>query len=203
MEINTFKFPSLLNDHLYYKRDEMCVGAGSYRRNEKDWRTTWEDVLNLCNNEILDLIYWFQKFGWLKKNYICPVCDNYMRLVEATSSHKSSDIYVWMCRRMVNGKRHFRSRSIRKGSWIENCNLNLSEILKLTYMWAQKYTMTQIKHEMKTSGNTVASWNSECRDMCTELCLVQGEAIGGENIEVEIDETKIGKLFLNNFYNFI
>ena len=38
--------------------------------------------------------------------------------------------------------------------------------------------------------------------MCVELCMENGSPIGGDDIEVEIDETKIGKWYLFIIYYF-
>ncbi len=47
-------------------------------------------------------------------------------------------------------------------------------------------------HEMGIYEHTSTKWAQECRDMCMEICFEKGEPIGGANVEVEIDETKIG-----------
>ena len=61
--------------------------------------------------------------------------------------------------------------------------------MKLSYCFYNYY----VKHELRVYDHTAVRWARECREMCIELCMVNGVPIGGEGIEVEIDETKIGE----------
>ena len=45
---------------------------------------------------------------------------------------------------------------------------------------------------MRLYSHAFVRWAKECREMCVELCLEEGVPIGGVDIDVEIDETKIG-----------
>ena len=129
---------SLHQDHTYTKVN--VERKGSYGRLEKEgWKTTIGDIEKLIENKC-DLIKWLQQIGWINKEYMCPVCNGNMLLKEATSYHKSSDGLIWRCRGTVAGKRHQVERSIRRGSWIENSNLTVEEIVKFTYMWCQKFS---------------------------------------------------------------
>ena len=87
------------------------------------------------------LIKWLQDVGWINKEYICPVCDSNMKLIESSSAKKSSDVLVWRCRATINGKRHQVMRSLRKGSWPQFSNLTLEEIVKFTYTKSFTYTL--------------------------------------------------------------
>ena len=49
-------------------------------------------------------------------------------------------------------------------------------------------------HEMGIHEHTRTKWAHECREMCVEICLEKGQPIGGYNVDVEIDETKIGNV---------
>ena len=48
---------------------------------------------------------------------------------------------------------------------------------------------------MNYKCGSVASGNftAKCREICVDMCMRNGVAIGGPGKEVEIDETKIGK----------
>ena len=48
-------------------------------------------------------------------------------------------------------------------------------------------------HEIGISSKTVVDWDSFCREVCEEVVMHKSQKIGGKDIEVEIDETKIGK----------
>ena len=46
-----------------------------------------------------------------------------------------------------------------------------------------------MQHEMRIY--TSAKWSGLCRNMCVELYMENGSPIGGDDIEVAIDETNI------------
>lgn len=54
-------------------------------------------------------------------------------------------------------------------------------------------SLPQIRHELRLGEHAGVNWDGHCRDVCIDICFTNGEAIGGPNIEVEIDESKIGK----------
>ena len=60
---------------------------------------------------------------------VCPVCGENMELVQCTDR---SDGYKWECRKRANNKRLKSTVSIHKGSWFEQSNLTLEEIIKFT-----------------------------------------------------------------------
>ena len=74
------------------------------------------------------------KEGLIARERVCGHCNERMKLVECTDR---SDGYKWECRRQISGKRHKVESCIRKGSWFDNSNLSLGEILKLTYWWCR------------------------------------------------------------------
>ena len=115
----------------------------SYQRIYKDKRTTMRDIMNITNTK-LSVIQYLMEINIINSNYHCPSCDDLMMFCENMSAHKSSDNFVWRCKRTIDGKRHQIDRSIRKGSWIHDCNLTLEEIVKMTYCWSQDYTQQQV-----------------------------------------------------------
>ena len=44
-----------------------------------------------------------------------------------------SDGFRWECRKQSGNKRHKQTLSIWKGSWFEQSNVTLDEVLKITY----------------------------------------------------------------------
>jgi nitric oxide reductase large subunit len=46
-----------------------------------------------------------------------------------------SDGLIWTCKRYVNKQRHQVKLSIRHGSWFNESNMRLTEILEVTYYW--------------------------------------------------------------------
>ena len=118
------------------RMSEEKAGIGSYKRNLKIWKVTFVDICNITSSK-LSTIIWCKKEGLIASSYICPKCQEPMKMVQSNSQNRCSDGFVWKCRRRINKVRHEVERSIRSGSWFENSNLTLEEILKLTYMWTQ------------------------------------------------------------------
>ena len=53
--------------------------------------------------------------------------------------------------------------------------------------------MTEIIHELKLSKRTVIEWSAFFREACLTIMLETSQQIGGNGVEVEIDESKFGK----------
>ena len=123
---------SLEREHNYCQSRHKI---GSYGRDYKKWNTTLDDIMKLTE-EKSTAFGWLQEMGWLNSIYQCPVCAAPMVLTKASASHGSSDGMVWKCRATVQGRRHQSERSIRKNSWLHDCNLTLEEIIKLCYFWS-------------------------------------------------------------------
>jgi len=74
-----------------------------------------------------------------------------MKLVErGDRSHG----HVWECRKQINGRRHRCERSIREGSWFENANLTIKEVLKFTYWLCQDLNQREIKQLLQLGSHT-------------------------------------------------
>ena len=128
--------------------------------------------------------------GMIASKRACPVCGENMELVECTDR---SDGYKWECRKRANNKRHKSTVSIRKGSWFEQSNLTLEEIIKFTYWWSEGLTQEQIKKQLHINANTAIDWDMFCRETCEVTIQKKSEKIGGEGKVVQIDESKVGK----------
>ena len=61
------------------------------------------------------------------------------------------------------------------------------------YLWSQSFTVDEIIHELKLSKKTVIEWTTFFRECCVTTMIDNSEQIGGNGIEVEIDESKFGK----------
>ena len=116
-----------------------------------------------------------------------------MNLKKLCNAHSSSDEYAWSCGRREGGIKHNVCRSIRKGTWLQNSNLTIQEILLLTYFWATNSSQITTRKELSLSQHTVVDWFTFCREVCFEICIKNGSKIGGHDVIVEIDESKIGK----------
>ena len=130
--------------------------------------------------------------GVLNDRYVCPKCGNEIMKVN-TSTKSNSDGFVWMCRKTVNGHRHQCHRSIRKGSGISDCNSTLEEIIKSVYHCTRNMYQNQIMHESLFASHIAVDLGRKCRLICENICITDFQPIGGENVVIEVDETKVGK----------
>ncbi|XP_028412488.1 uncharacterized protein LOC114535323 [Dendronephthya gigantea] len=126
----------------------------------------------------------------IARERLCGHCKKPMKLIECDDR---SDGYKWECRRQENGKRHKTEMSIRHGSWFDNSNMMLVEILKFTYWWCRKVKQENICHEMSIASNTAVDWDSFCCETCEVTLLERKQQIGGPGKVVQIDESKFGK----------
>ena len=63
----------------------------------------------------------------------------------------------------------------------------------MAYLWAQSFSVDKIMHKLKLSKKTVVEWGHFFRECCFMTVMDSSEQIGGNGIEVEIDESKFGK----------
>ena len=98
-----------------------------------------------------------------------------------------------MCRRQVDGKRHKCMKSIRKGSFFEHSNLQLEEMVQIVYFWCKNIDYEFLKSELNMQNDAITNIVKRCREICHTVVMMNSEMIGGENVNVEIDESKIGK----------
>lgn len=187
-----------------FKDAEAQCGAskGSYQRDklnpgqlENVWDNisvfmTYDDLLKdvLMTKELT--IQWLMKEKLIASKQNCAKCGGEMSLLECADR---SDGFRWECRKQAGGRRHKQTLSIRKGSWFEESNLTLEEILKHTYWWCQDLDQWQTRRQLKINSNTAVDWDSFCRETCEVTMLQKSEKIGGPGKTVQIDESKVGK----------
>ena len=120
-------------------------------------------------------------------------CDIYHSDMILRDCSDRSDGYVWECRRQIARKRHRTEKSIREGSWFEQFNLSIEEIVKFTYWWTQGLEQWQIKQQLGLGSHTAVDWDMFCRELCEVTLFEDREKLGGPGKVVQIDESKIGK----------
>lgn len=148
-----------------------------------------------------------QANGTLMKEVTCPgpcfkgkrafSCGKHMCLKR---TNDSSDLYVWRCRRIHkivdNGKTYTTKDvkvSIRHMSWLIDTKLPLTTVTELIYLWSQAFSVDEIIHELRVSRRTVIEWTIFFRECCFTTMMDRSQQIGGNGVEVEIDESKFGK----------
>lgn len=100
-----------------------------------------------------------------------------------------------MCGSVVNrlAGRDRVETSIRAGSWFEQSNLSIEEVIKFTYWWSRGLQQWQIKEELGLGSHTAVDWDMFCRELCEVRLFEKREHLGGPGKLVQIDESKIGK----------
>ncbi len=83
--------------------------------------------------------------------------------------------------------------SIFKDTIFEGKKLPLNILLQIAYGYLSKNPIQSIMDFTGCSANTITEWTSIIRDACTQSLTYTTQKIGGEEIIVEIDETKLGK----------
>ena len=164
-------------------------------------------VLRDITSSTSDTVHFLQKNGILQHDVSCPgpcikgswsfPCGQKMML-KKTNDNK--DEVMWRCR-----KKHKVSTgqftsvtkdvklSIRHQSWLVDSKIPLPIVCELMYLWSQGFSIDEIIHELKISRKTAIEWTVFFRETFFTMILEHSEPIGGNGIEVEIDESKFGK----------
>ena len=106
------------------------------------------------------------------------------------SSRKTG--FAWRCNN--RNCRKFKCSEL-FGSWFEHSHLEFGKVLLLTYLWASgNVECSFIRDQLGLSRQSVVDWGNFCRDICLDFLEDSSYSqIGGEGVEIEIDESKFGK----------
>ncbi|XP_076051151.1 uncharacterized protein LOC143031337 [Oratosquilla oratoria] len=136
-----------------------------------------------------------KQHGVLPNDVQCPNCD--------LPCHYRASTHSWYCARrekIAKTKRWKQcsfTRSDYKGTFLEGTHLKPSQVISFVNHWLQKeWNHKTVIKNLKFAPTTSVDWRSFCSEV-TERWLENQEPIGGEGIEVEIDET----LFIKRKYN--
>lgn len=142
---------------------------------------------------VKNLLDWCMSMGLIASHRKCRICDENMKLV---IKRNGSDGHTWLCRKKREGV-HSVCVSVRKDSFFEESRLTICTILVMTYYWFHKLPNKFIMKELKLSCTTVVEWKGFCRELCLDILEIESGMIGGENVVVEIEVTKLGEPKLN------
>lgn len=148
-----------------------------------------------------------RKHGILRSSVQCPgpcvlgrrstPCGN---LMICKKINDSKDGETWRCRKshsVVKNELKYNVKdvklTIRHESWLVDSKLSLESIIELMYLWSQSFSVDEIMHELSLCKKTVIEWCYFFRESCFTTVMDESEMIGGNGIEVEIDESKFGK----------
>ena len=148
-----------------------------------------------------------QSAGTLTSSMKCPgpmingcQLHNCAKAMLLKQSSDRNDGLTWRCRKVHNAYKNDRKYtikivkvSIRTDPWISDSNLPLNIIVELIYLWSQRFTNSEIQHELKLIKQTIIEWSAFFREVCLHDIFDNSEKIGGEGIKKGIDESKFGK----------
>lgn len=141
------------------------------------------------NNE--KSIEFFQRHGVLPTELKCPKCGNKCVLREEKN--------LFRCRHSVRLPHSKKRRpcgfsaSMNKGSFLDKGHLEPWKVLCFINLFCDKiYSQSHAMRNLYMSDKTVVDWKSFCSEVC-ENWLDNQDAIGGEGVVVEIDETLVVK----------
>ena len=127
-----------------------------------------------------------RKHAILRNEVTCPgpsingarsfPCGNHM-VCKKTKDTKDEEI--WRCRKV---------HTVVKG----NLTYSMKDV-KLTVRHESWLVDSKLPLELKLSKKTVVEWTNFFRECCLTIMLENSEKIGGNGVEVEIDESKFGK----------
>lgn len=83
--------------------------------------------------------------------------------------------------------------SLRMNTFFYNHRLPVHKILHLGYLWLKGDKSGSIQGTTKHSKHTVADFSAHFRDLIADSLDQEDYTIGGPGIDVELDETKVGK----------
>ena len=120
--------------------------------------------------------------------------------MELKKTNDNRDQYMWRCRRVhkvQTQKKQYVTKdvklTIRHNSWLVDAKLPLETVLEMAYLWAQAFSLNEIIHKLKITNKTAIDWCTFFRECCISCIIDNSTPIGGNGIEVEIDESKFGK----------
>jgi hypothetical protein len=86
-----------------------------------------------------------------------------------------------------------RKASVKKNSFFERSRLKCCQIMHLAYLWLTKAGIDTATKHAGISRETTCEYYKYFRQLVTEGITLEDTVIGGEGVEVELDESKLGK----------
>ncbi len=138
------------------------------------------ELLPIYDNEELAIKYIIEK-GIISEFKICSRCKSVMKINYKEKLYRCNKA---SCRKKI---------SIYKDTIFEGKKLGLNTIIQIAYGYLSRSPIQSIIDFTGCSSATITEWAYIIREKCTESLSYESQMIGGENIIVEIDETKLGK----------
>lgn len=124
-----------------------------------------KDLAKICESTE-SIIAWLINLNLLLnlKDCICKFCE-IGRFGFRKDSSFSRDNYVWRC----SNKKCHKKVTVRKGSWFENHNLTLEQILHITYFWVYRCNQEFVCHELGVCERTIVDWYKFVITFCKSM----------------------------------
>ncbi|GIY66922.1 uncharacterized protein CDAR_260071 [Caerostris darwini] len=108
-------------------------------------------------------IEWLKSKCLIPKVMFCPNCSHRMKF-EAEES--ALDGFVWICK---DCKVNPPQCSTRHGSWLEDKDLSLVDILLFTYLWCHGFNEARIRKETNLEPEIIRQWNQMYIEICEAI----------------------------------
>ena len=79
------------------------------------------------------------------------------------------------------------------GGLLEGSHLSEKNLLLLMYFWAHDCAGTRAEEMLGHGSKAVAEWSARFRQCVLNEQVSRGVVLGGRDMEVEVDETEIGR----------
>jgi hypothetical protein len=122
-----------------------------------------------------------QERGFYRETLACPKCGDSMHL----------NILKWAFRCSKRSCNVY--KSLNANTFLANSRLKAHQMLMLARLWISKISVTSAIDLTGHSPNTVVEHWKFFRQLVSSTLEPTDTVIGGENIIVEVDETKLGK----------
>lgn len=142
-----------------------------------------KEIEKIYNNEEKTIEFLFEN-GIIYSNPSCFYC-NTPNMKRNLSNNK-----LWRCRNYKCQKKI----SIFKDSFFSKSNISCNDLLRICYKWLCGENYSTIKKQCGHSAHTVSNSIRFCRELVADDLFETRNMIGGEGIEVEVDESKFGKV---------
>ncbi|XP_068214527.1 uncharacterized protein [Palaemon carinicauda] len=105
-------------------------------------------------------------------------------------SRNGENTYFWRC----NYHKCRKKIGLKRGSFFERSQLSCQDVFILVCGFVYKFPQYTIRQTYKKfASHTLVDWYNFCRDVCSDILLIDNKKIGGPGHVVEIDESKFGK----------
>ena len=142
-----------------------------------------DDILAILGSEDLAIQVAIEN-DILYAEMICPLCERPMK----------ANGLRWRCNNRSCKRKEI---SIFVDTIFYKSHLTVNKVIMIGYLWATGLSASQICHITGVNKNTITFYMNSYRTACSSYIETTAELIGGDQIIVEVDESKFGKRKFN------